>query len=549
MFRPGDVIADQFEVVRFLGQGGLAVVYLVTDRLTGEQLALKIIRPSRLEKPGARESLTREVLLAHRLRHPNIIPIYDIRQDGPQLFFTMAFIEGTNLRDVMLERGTLPMDETVAILGKVCDALEHTHATVVHRDVSPENIMVGGSSVTLLDFGSGMCLSKCMPPVPVLGKGHYAAPELRIDSVHVDARADIYPLGIMFFEMLTKRTFLEPLKQDLEWNGLPPEALALVSRTIVPLERRFKTVGEFREALGRCVAPKPVAAAAPLAVETRGPAKIAPEPVPPAPERPRPRRKPVLAYLTLLAVAAAVAVSLSRPSVATLFKHRPDDHAKHAVRQADSAPAPVFQPGWVAEEGALALTPAVRLYFAHVPPGTFAMGGKTGTGTVTLTRGYWIGAHEVTQSQWEAVMSTRPWEDQSGAVADPDAPAVNVSWKDAEAFITCLNARGFGQFRLPTEAEWEYAALAGEAPPPAVRETNAWGLCDMERDAAEWCSDWFQVSLRPKSGVATDPAGPASGLSKVVRGCSTSLCPVYGRSQQAPENRSRTVGFRICRDE
>lgn len=251
----GACVAGRFEVVGVLGKGGLAIVYDVKDRLNGERLALKIIRPSRLRVPGIRECLIYEVLLGHRLRHPHVVPIFSLFEEKDTLFFTMERIDGRTLRDVLIAQAPLSLEDAVEILVPLCDALDHCHRTMVHRDVSPENVMVGPKGVTLLDFGSAKLMHPKARVLPVLGKGHYVAPEQRLDSTTVDPRADIYPLGVMLFEMLVNRTFLKPLEKDLNWPTLSPECNRLLSRTLVPVEKRFETAGEFRQGLEACLRP------------------------------------------------------------------------------------------------------------------------------------------------------------------------------------------------------------------------------------------------------------------------------------------------------
>ena len=169
---------------------------------------------------------------------------------------------------------------------------------------------------------------------------------------------------------------------------------------------------------------------------------------------------------------------------------------------------------------------------------------------VTLAHGFWIGRNELTKAQWKAVMATEPWEDLywlGDYTRDPNSPAVNIEWSDAQVFINALNLHSGLAFRLPSEAEWEYAYRAGTttrfpwgddpdyvllndyawyysnawdaqewyAHPVEQKLCNPWAICDMCGNVREWCQDWYGPYT---SAVAIDPHGPTNGSSRVGRG-------------------------------
>lgn len=225
---------------------------------------------------------------------------------------------------------------------------------------------------------------------------------------------------------------------------------------------------------------------------------------------------------------------------------------------------------------ATTFTNSIGMEFVLIPAGTFKMGSESGDPDerpvhhVTLSRAFYLGKYEVTQGQWQAVMGTNP----SLFQGDPMRPVDQVSWDDAQAFISKLNAmEGVQLYRLPTEAEWEYAARAGTTTvysfgndprqlgnyawyranserrthPVGQKWPNAWGLYDMLGNVWEWVQDW---EGRYQAGAVTDPQGPASGTYRMRRGCGwnsePNVCRVANR-YSVVGYRDDFIGFRVVR--
>jgi len=253
-FKSGEIIAQRYKVKRALGHGGMGVVYLVEDLEENRTLALKTLLPQYSANGFAVRRFVREVNAVRRLKHPYIVKIYDARRLGKLIFYTMDYIDGKSLRRWLIQRGKLGLGSTVRVLALLADALEHAHQYTIHRDLSPENIMVlADGSIRLLDFGLAKLSDNqgAFTQVGIsLGKLQYIAPEQRANAADVDCRADIYSLGVMFYEMLSGQLPEpdEPLTKLVP--DLPKEVDLFVEKAMAPLpEFRFADAREFRAAL------------------------------------------------------------------------------------------------------------------------------------------------------------------------------------------------------------------------------------------------------------------------------------------------------------
>ncbi len=199
----------QLEIMGFLGKGGMGAVYKARQPALDRIVALKIIPPQAAAGPGFIERFNREARALARLNHPNIISVYEFGQANGLPYFIMEFVDGLNLRQ--LERaGKLSAREALQIVPQICEALQFAHDEgIVHRDIKPENILLDKKGrVKIADFGIAKILSSG-PNVAItetggaIGTPHYMAPEQMEKPMSVDHRADIFSLGVVFYEMLT----------------------------------------------------------------------------------------------------------------------------------------------------------------------------------------------------------------------------------------------------------------------------------------------------------------------------------------------------------
>ena len=230
----GSVIAERYEIMKMLGEGGMGAVYKAKDRELDRLVALKVIRPELAGHPSILQRFKQELILARKITHRNVIRIYDLGVAEGLRFITMEFIEGQDLSSLLEERKLTP-EETVQILRQVCAALEAAHAEgIIHRDLKPQNIMIeSGGRVVVMDFGlaRSMEATGLTQAGALMGTPAYMSPE-QAKGLPVDERSDVFALGIIFYQMLTGEV---PFRADtalasllLRTQAPPPPPVQLV---------------------------------------------------------------------------------------------------------------------------------------------------------------------------------------------------------------------------------------------------------------------------------------------------------------------------------
>jgi serine/threonine-protein kinase len=200
-------LADRYSIVREIGRGGMATVYLAEDRKLPRQVAIKVLNPDLSEVLGA-DRFLREIETASSLTHPHILPLYDSGEAEDLLYYVMPYVEGESLRDRLKREKQLPVEDAVRIAREVADALAYAHDRgVVHRDVKPANILLEADHAVLADFGVAKAVAEVdrthlTQTGTSLGTPTYMSPEQASGEQALDGRSDQYALGCVLYEML-----------------------------------------------------------------------------------------------------------------------------------------------------------------------------------------------------------------------------------------------------------------------------------------------------------------------------------------------------------
>ena len=263
-------LSERYELERELGQGGMATVFLAKDLRHDREVAIKVLHPELSASIGA-ERFEREIKLAAKLQHPNILGLYDSGAADGLLYYVMPFIKGESLRDRLEREGQLPIDDAIGIVLEVAEALGYAHAAgIVHRDIKPENILLSGGHALVADFGIARAASeagaqKLTQTGMAVGTPVYMSPEQAVGD-HVGPTADLYSLGCVLYELLAgEPPFLAKSAQALMArhameavpsvrivrNTVPEEVedAIFASMAKVPADRP-QTAAQFMELLG-----------------------------------------------------------------------------------------------------------------------------------------------------------------------------------------------------------------------------------------------------------------------------------------------------------
>jgi serine/threonine-protein kinase len=610
-------LSSRFRLVRRLGAGGMGTVFLAEQIAVGNRpVALKVLSRKLLDDPDFLLRFQNEAASTGRIHHPNVVTIHESGQaDDGTPYIAMEFLEGESLRQALTRRGALPVTEVAEILQQAARGLNAAHKLgIIHRDLKPDNIFLtypdddsvapvsppANVQVKLVDFGiaklreSGAHTQTGM----VLGTPAYMSFEQAsgMRSDELDARSDIYSLGVVVYEMLTGRTPFQSdtpvgyLRMHMQedpppFRAVKPDLPALPQLETVVMKaltkdrnQRYSSILEFAREVTSAAPPPPTA---------QSPVTILPTRMVPAPTLAKPPRLPVVAESPSRVKFVVLGVALLAVIAGGIwyFSRSAEQPPAHVPSPLPGATVPAVQKPRVEAPpaelgptpGAARVNPKDGLKYVWIPPGTFMMGCSPGdfqcvdaekpAHQVTITKGFWIGQTEVTVSAYKRFAGGTGKAMPDDPNFNPDwrneqMPMVNVSWDDAQAYCTWIGGR------LPTEAEWEFAARArskesrygsldevawydsdsgSQTHPVGQKRANGFGLYDVLGNIWEWVKDWYDEKYY-QSSPSKDPAGPASGQDRVMRGGSwaspTSVVRVSLRGRDIPGNRDVSGGVR-----
>jgi len=271
---PNGLLSERYELVREVGRGGMAVVYLAVDRKHDRQVAVKILRPELTTSLGA-DRFLREIAIVAKLTHPHILPLYDSGNSDDSLFYVMPFVEGETLRDRLGRETQLPLADATRIAREIAGGLSYAHSFgIVHRDIKPENILLSTGLAVIADFGIARALSAAGADNLTgtglgIGTPKYMSPE-QCAGDEVDGRSDVYALGCLFYEMLVgeppfsgpnvqailaRHTLATIPRVQTVRGGVPAQVDDVISRALAKIPAdRFATALEFAEVLDDALA-------------------------------------------------------------------------------------------------------------------------------------------------------------------------------------------------------------------------------------------------------------------------------------------------------
>ena len=272
MIMKGQKINDRYQIIKLIGEGGMANVYLAYDTILDRNVAVKVLRGDLANDEKFVRRFQREALSASSLSHPNIVEVYDVGEDNGEYYIVMEYIEGKQLKELLKKRGKLTTPEVVDIMLQITDGLSVAHDSyIIHRDIKPQNIMIlENGLVKITDFGIAMALNSTQltQTNSVMGSVHYLPPE-QASGKGSTLKSDIYSMGILMYELLTGsvpfkgenaveialKQIKEPMPSVREKLPDVPQSVEniIIKATAKNVKNRYNDAREMNEDLRTCL--------------------------------------------------------------------------------------------------------------------------------------------------------------------------------------------------------------------------------------------------------------------------------------------------------
>ncbi|MBR3151398.1 MAG: Stk1 family PASTA domain-containing Ser/Thr kinase [Erysipelotrichaceae bacterium] len=267
-----DIIGKRYQIIKLIGKGGMADVFLARDTILGRDVAVKIMHGDLSGDPVSVERFRREAHASTSLSHPNIVDIYDVGEDEGRYYIVMEYVQGFTLKKLIQKRGPLPTREAVWLMGQLASALAEAHRNgIIHRDVKSQNVLIKpDGTVKLSDFGIALAndAMQITGEDAVIGSVHYLAPEC-VKGGQASVQSDIYSLGIVFYEVLTgdvpfkgdqavkiaMKHIKEVLPSVRAYRDDVPQSVEniIIKATAKVLSERYKNISEMISDLNSCL--------------------------------------------------------------------------------------------------------------------------------------------------------------------------------------------------------------------------------------------------------------------------------------------------------
>ncbi len=532
-----EVLKKRYVVLKSLGEGGFGRVFLAEHTGLKQKHVIKVLSADSSRSTDIRNRFFQEAQVIARLKHPNIVPIMDVSESGGRPYYIMSYLEGGSLEDLLLKEKKLSVETALNLVSKLLSALSEVHKKgIIHRDIKPSNVLLDETGEPILiDFGIARVEestgSKTKTGISI-GTPQYMSPE-QLDAKPINLTTDIYSMGILLFELLTGKSPFEGSISSLitqHNSGVMPSLSNLLSETYLVEElqivlqkacakepgERFSTAWEMREAVNKILLKS--------RKDTKNESEMAEkrEITPKGSEIQREDnhvlqndteklfvkgevKEKKLSAGSKMVKSLAMVVVLFLVGLGIYFTQEED--IKVSIPSGKT------------------FKNSIGMEFVEIPAGEFMMGCSKGDKDckddekprhkVRISQSFFIGKYEVTQKQWKTVMGDNPSHFQE---CGGDCPVESVSWNYVQDFIKNLckfEKLNPCTYRVPTEAEWEYAARAGsntiyfwgdneddnyswhkensynKTNPVGLNKPNSWGLYDMSGNVWEMVEDYL----------------------------------------------------------